>query len=406
MRKFNKNSLVFGFAIVFIVLGFCGSTIFDLSVFYAEKVSEQESGGIIGQVTAGWNAMHESNDDRLFYYGNLFEINSIKENLLGTRSVEKGVPLVKTDSGKLHRVEDIRLTESDVNWSAEQIKRLKEVSEVSGAKFLYCGIPVKGYHESMPANVSDYSKENYDDFLKALERQKIPYVDFYSEIVKKGVKESDIYFNTDHHWRVYPSFLAYQSLCEQLKAKYGFDYNYKYANLDNYSVNHYQKIFLGSWGQKLGTYFSWLGRDDFDLIIPGFNTNFVEEQPFKTEKREGGFEEAILNNYHGKLFKNSFDSSIYGVYGGNYRLQIIKNQINRNGKKVLMIRDSFAQTVGDFLATQVEEIYLCDVRNHDVYVGEMINMNEYIQKIQPDYVIVLYSGAYSKERSIGYYDFF
>ena len=103
---------------------------------------------------------------------------------------------------------------------------------------------------------------------------------------------------------------------------------------------------------------------------------------------------------------NGFNSSLYSIYGGNYRLQIIKNQLIKNGKKILMIRDSFAMTVGSFLATQVEEIHLCDVRSNDVCVGEKINIKEYISQIKPDIVIVLYSGAYSKENSVGYYDFF
>ena len=185
-----------------------------------------------------------------------------------------------------------------------------------------------------------------------------------------------------------------------------FDYNLEYADFDNYSVTHYPKLFLGSWGQKLGTYFSWLGRDDFDLIVPSFFTDFVEIQPFKEERRHGDFENSVLNLGEGKLQKNGFESSVYDVYGGNYRLQIIQNKTNKNEKKVLMIRDSFAQPVGSFFATQVKELHLCDVRNHAQYVGEKLNLQEYIQKIHPDYVMVLYSGAYCKERSFGYYDFF
>ena len=406
MRKLNKNSFVFLFAIVFVIIGFFGNTLSKLSDYYITNYSEMNTGGLTGNVSAVWNAAHVNSDQKLNYYGNLVDINSIKENIIGTRTVNKVVPLVKTDSGKLHRVENIKLTESDVQWSTEQIKNLQEIAEASKAKFLYCGIPTKGYCESMPPNVSDYSKDNYDRFMKALDRQQIPYIDFYSEIINKGVKESELFFNTDHHWRIYPSFLAYQSLCEQLNLRYGFDYKREYANVKNFSVNHYHKIFLGSWGQKLGTFFSWLGRDDFDLIIPRFDTFFVEEQPFESEKRSGVFETAILENYDGKLDMNGFNSSLYSIYGGNYRLQIIKNQLIKNGKKILMIRDSFAMTVGSFLATQVEEIHLCDVRSNDVCVGEKINIKEYISQIKPDIVIVLYSGAYSKENSVGYYDFF
>lgn len=406
MKNFNKNSLVFGFVVVFIFIGFCGNTIPELSDFYLKKYLEYNTGEIKGSFSAIWNASHENSEKKLLYYGNLVDLNSIKENLVGTRVVDKGVPLVKADSGKIIRVDDIQLTESDVEWSSKQIKTLQEISEGSGAKFLYCGMPAKGYNETFPDNVADYSKMNYNSFLNALDRENVPYVDLYSEIVAKGVEEPNVYFNSDHHWRIYPAFLAYQSLCEHLKLKYGFDYNLEYADLNNFSVTHYPKIFLGTWGQKLGTYFSWLGRDDFDLIVPSFFTDFVEIQPFKEERRHGDFENSILNLGGRKLQKNGFDSSVYDVYGGNYRLQIIQNKTNKNGKKVLMIRDSFAQPVGCFFATQVEELHLCDVRNHAQYVGKKLNLKEYIQKTNPDYVMVLYSGAYCKERSFGYYDFF
>ena len=405
MRKYN-NCIVFVFVIVFIIVGFLGKTIPNTTNFFYKKYTEINSGGVKGKITALWNVLHENNDEKLFYYDKLLEANSIKENILGTRVVYKDVPLVKTDSGKLHRIDDDPLTEADMQWSTEQIKKLQEVSEASGAKFLYCGIPSKGYHESMPDNVNDFSKENYDAFLESLDRQSVPYIDFFSELLKKGVREADIYFNSDHHWQIHSSFIAYQSLCEQLNNRYGFDYNYEYADLNNYSVTHYPKIFLGSWGQKLGAFFSWLGRDDFDVIIPNFNIEFVESQPFKNETRKGSFEETVLNNYNGELKKNGVDSSLYDVYGGNFRLQIIQNGVVKNGKKVLMVRDSFAQPVSCFFATQVEEVHLCDVRSYMQYVGEKINMESYISEIKPDYVIVLYSGAYSKEHSSGYYDFF
>lgn len=408
MIKFNKYSIVFVFAVVFIIVGFCGNTIPELSDFYEKKYSELNSGGIKGSLFAIWNTAHENenSEKKLLYYENLVDLNSVKENLIGTRVSKKVVPLAKADSGRITRIDETRLTESDVKWSSEQVKMLQEVSEASGAKFLYCGIPAKGYHETMPDNVADYSKVNYNNFLDALDRQKVPYVDFYSEIVNKGVKESDVFFNSDHHWRIYPSFLAYQSLCEQLNSRYGFDYNIEYTDIDNYSVTHYPKLFLGSWGQKLGTYFSWFGRDDFDLISPSFFTDFVETQPFKGESRNGDFEKAILNKDEEELQKNDFDSSTYDVYGGNYRLQIIQNKTNPDGKKVLMIRDSFAQPVSSFFATQVKELHLCDVRDHAQYVGEKLNMEEYIPDIKPDYVIVLYSGAYSKDNTVGYYNFF
>ena len=81
------------------------------------------SGGLKGSVTSIWNVAHENSDQKMYYYVNLFDLNSIRENLIGTRTAKRVVPLVKADSGKLHRVDDIRLTESYGQWSTEQIKK-------------------------------------------------------------------------------------------------------------------------------------------------------------------------------------------------------------------------------------------------------------------------------------------
>ena len=85
-------------------------------------------------------------------------------------------------------------------------------------------------------------------------------------------------------------------------------------------------------------------------------------------------------------------------------MQIMKNNLNPNGKKILLIRDSFACVVAPFLALQTSELHVCDVRDADYYVGEKLNMEEYIKMINPDYVLVLYTGVSSASDSR--YDFF
>lgn len=233
----------------------------------------------------------------------------------------------------------------------------------------------------------------------------IPYVDFYSELIKKRIKETDIYFDTDHHWRLYPSFVAYQSLCEELGERYGFQYNRDYADISNYSVTTYSDWSLGSWGKKVGRFFTWLGADDFDVISPRFQTSLIERQPYKNETRRGSFDESVLcTNF---LEKDYYGVTNYDFYcGGTFRLQIFENEINPQGKKVLLVRDSFGQTITPFLALQTCELHTCDVRNHTQFVGEKLNLEEYIKEIKPEYVIVIYSGAYSRDNSVGYYDFF
>ena len=105
--------------------------------------------------------------------------------------------------------------------------------------------------------------------------------------------------------------------------------------------------------------------------------------------------------------KDYYKINTYATFsGGDFRLQIIKNNLNANGKKVLLIRDSFACVVAPFLALQTSELHVCDVRDYEYYVGDKLNIDEYIKEIKPDYVIVLYTGVSRIEELHGKYDFF
>ena len=90
--------------------------------------------------------------------------------------------------------------------------------------------------------------------------------------------------------------------------------------------------------------------------------------------------------------KDYYSVNTYSVYnGGNYRLQIISNKLNPNGKKILLIGDSFDCAVVPFLSLQTSQLHICDVRNMKGLVGEKVNIKNYIEEIRPDYVLVLYA---------------
>ncbi len=58
------------------------------------------------------------------------------------------------------------------------------------------------------------------------------------------------------------------------------------------------------------------------------------------------------------------------------------------------------------MSLQTSELHMCDMRNYEYYVGDKINAKEYIEKIKPDYVPVMYSGIQPLEKANGKYDFF
>ena len=90
------------------------------------------------------------------------------------------------------------------------------------------------------------------------------------------------------------------------------------------------------------------------------------------------------------LSDNLHHAEVYETYsGGNIRLQIFRNNLLENGKKIMIVRTSYAGVVTPYLALQAKELHIIDNRNEDYLSGDSVDVKEYIKEIDPDYVIVL-----------------
>ncbi len=239
--------------------------------------------------------------------------------------------VIKSNSGKLS-VPDEPLSDEEIKKTVEKINQLKRITESSGSKFLYCAAPFKEYYETFPSNFQNVYRNNYYRFLAELRLTDIPFINFADLVSKSTENVKDPFFVTDSHWKPHSGFIANQYLCEELNNRYGFPYNKQYTEIHNYNLQNYQNLFLGCWGKKTGTYFTWSGADDFELFTPCFATDLLLEEPLKNEKREGEFEDTVL--YLDNLEKDYYSKDSYSTYsGGNRQLQVVKNQLNPNGKK-------------------------------------------------------------------------
>lgn len=403
MKKLNPNSILVIFAGAFIVLGIYGQCFTRLKWATVDMLAGIKHGNIYS-IFNFRTAIDNISAKELSYHDSLMDLDSIKNNVLGTRVIKKDdTTVVKTDTGSLVEPKR-RIDDEEINKIVSRVNELKNVTEENGAKFLYCAAPNKECYETAPDFIENYSKDNFERLTKALEEADIPVLDFMNVLSEESISDNKYYY-TDHHWTARSGFTAAKAICENLKSLYGFSVDEQYTDLNNYSITEYPDWFLGSRGKKVGTYFTWNGADDFELITPEFDTDMIEEQPFKNQIHKGTFEETVL--YMSNMEKDYYNKNTYAAYsGGDFRLQIMKNNLNSTGKKVLIIRDSFACVVTPFLALQTRELHICDVRNYEYYVGDKLNMRDYIQEIKPDYVLVLYSDVGTVEGSSGKYDFF
>ena len=164
-------------------------------------------------------------------------------------------------------------------------------------------------------------------------------------------------------------------------------------DLDNYNIKTYKDWFLGSLGKKTGNVYA--GIDDFELITPNYATDFdfVADAQKGIIKREGSFEEALLDKSN--LKKDYFSINTYATYtGGDYKENIVTNRNSANKTKVLLVRDSFSCTLMPFLALSTGELTTIDLRYY-----KKMSLKEYLKENDFDIVLIAYNpSAFSKQQ--------
>lgn len=407
MKKFNKNIFVFVFCILFVGMGLCSGELMREIREATQKFLNGKSSGF-KRISKLEENIDKISTEKLFYHNEMMNVNSLKENLLGTRVVFKDdATVVKSNSGSL--VNPVtKIKEEDIKTIGKRIVELKSVAESKGAHFLYCFAPTKNSVEMLPENTENNYLWNIEKFFYEMDQLQIPYIDLSNAFVNSGGLTSDCFYKTDHHWTSRSGFIANKFICNTLSEKFGFEINEDYTDLENYNLKIYKNWFLGSYGKKVGAFFSWNVADDFELITPTFDTSFLVDEPIKVDNvvRQGVFANTVL--YMENLDSiDYYKMSPYYVYcGRDSRYQRFINKYNPKGSKILIIRDSYSIVVTPFLSMQASEVHSFDIRNRNKLDKEgKVDIMQKIEEIKPDYVLVLYSGLSSLDDSNGCYDF-
>lgn len=214
------------------------------------------------------------------------------------------------------------------------------------------------YKEYLPKGAPSVDQENYIGEIYSELPEKQVAVDIL-EIMKKN-KNQYIYYKTDHHYTINGAYLSYKAFMESIGEK-PKDVSY--------------------WGEAIN--------------INGFyGTYFSKAKPFNAK-------EDILSYYEVrdlsmKIGNKTYDSLYdydslntrdkYSIYlRGNNPLTIIKNNNLQNGKKLLVLKDSFGNSIIPFLTAHYEEIQVVDLRSF------MPKLSKYVEENEFDNIAILYN---------------
>lgn len=306
------------------------------------------------------------------------------------KNEESNFEVVKDTEGKLHYT--FFTTEPvDTSLPAKRMRRFsKEIEEKCPLIFV---LPPDKYiegHTQFPKGIPYHmNNEAADEFLERLDEYGIANLDLREGLKDSGLDMSEVFFTTDHHWKIETAFWASTEFCRFMNDTYGehLDEDDFYADLNNYNQVEYKDVFLGSMGRKTGRYYA--GADDFTLIYPAFPTNYRLTNSLNDEMVfEGRFEESLLASPVFRSSDKPFDTDIYMAYlYGNPAFSHIENFDQEDGPNLCIIKDSFAVPFAAFTSLRCHTIDLIDPRYYEEDYAETILNGDY------DYVIVMVSPA-------------
>lgn len=298
--------------------------------------------------------------------------------------VDSSYNIIKDNHEKLHFV---AFKEDNTKAVAEIVKMNKVLSQ-NGINFLYVQTPIKFIkgHTKLNSAIIDYSNENSDKIVSQLKNGNVNTIDLRNLIDRAPIDKDDMFYNTDHHWTIQTSFWGVGQVVEKIKTLYKLDLDSekKYTDISNYNIDTFNNSFLGSQGRRVGKYFG--GVDDFSLITPNYDTTYkvTVKKKNKIETFEGNFKEAIIRN---EILedKSIFTNRYVSYFGADYPEVIIENKENLNGKKILIVKDSFGIPFSAFMSTMASETRMLDTR----YYKDK-SVTDYALEYKPDIVLYVY----------------
>lgn len=272
----------------------------------------------------------------------------------------------------------------DTDEFAERTMNFKNNIQDKEVKVIYLMPPdkyIKGKTEFFRGLPYNYANETADAYLEDLAERNIDYIDLRENILRRGLEPLDLFYKTDHHWNIQTAFDQYGEIIKILNSSYNMkiDESGYYTNPDNYNFITYKNSFLGSMGRKCGKYYD--GVDDFTLVYPKFETSFsfYARTKDKEIRTQGRLEDALISLYNVNSQGDEYAASEnrYSAYQlGNHGEVHITNNNNKDGLKVLFIKDSFEVPLSTFFSNVCSETYLIDPRYYDKDIVEFANSKE------------------------------
>lgn len=332
------------------------------------------------------NLMEANSNEKLYGRIKYIEIYGMFNKIIDNYVINGENVTIRLNNGYLteYREEESNKT----NKYVESYSSFNDFLKERKIKLLYIQAPAKinKYDEQLPKGIKNYCNSDSDTLLQKLSDKGVDTFDLREVMNEKIDDYYGAFFKADHHWKPETGLWAAAQVAERLNEEYNFNFNMEKFEISNYDLKVYKNYFLGSQGRRVSL--GYTNPEDISIITPKWDTDITIQCAKKEINQRGRFEEVLID--YSQLEKiDYYNKNPYAAYlWGDDELTKITNNLNPNGKKILMIKESFSLVMIPFLIDGVSEIDLIDKRYY------RNSVKEYVEQTKPDIVMMMFNALY------------
>ncbi|MDO4283338.1 MAG: DHHW family protein [Clostridia bacterium] len=224
--------------------------------------------------------------------------------------------------------------------------------------------------DKLPPFASSYNEEEY---LKQIAKSLPENVWFDTAKILQGHNNEELYYRTDHHWKTLSAFYVYQEWAKMQ--------GYNVPEITDYEIKTVTSNFEGTIQSKLGIKTT---TDTMELFLPKEKIGYTIYNEISKETSNSLYDYSKLDT-----------KDKYAIYfSGNQPFIRINTEVG-NGRKILVIKDSYANCFVPFMIGEFQEIDVVDIRYTNQKLSELMKAEEYT-----DLLVLYNTSGFAEDISI------
>ena len=252
------------------------------------------------------------------------------------------------------------------------INEFKKLHENANVSFMLIPTSAEILKEKLPRNAPVDSELEFMNYVQGNLNSNIKFISPYNALYEN--RDQYLYYRTDHHWTTKGAYIAYVEFCKTA--------GIEPKNEEEFNIQLVANDFYGSLTSKIGQRSG--EGDNINVYIPKENSEVVVNYVSEQRRSSSLYNSASLD-----------EKDKYQVFTSGNHPHINIKSLGDPKKKLLLIKDSYANSFLPFLTAHYGEIDVIDLRYY------MDDVNKLMEEKGITDVLFLYNvNTFNSDNSI------